>query len=188
MEEKKIKNPFLIGEKIYLRAAEAGDETIIATSENNPDARGSLYYALPSSLDTQLTRIKQKSLDHSTIFFTICTVEPDEPIGCTSFVRIDWVGRMATFYIAIAEKKNWSMGYGKEATRLMVDYAFATLNMNRIQLHVSVENERAISVYEKIGFIEEGRLRQAMYFDNHYIDFLLMGIIKEDWLKQRQKV
>ncbi len=180
-------NPFLIGEKIYLRAPEPGDENVIAASENHPDARSFLYYALPSSPETQAGRIKQKSQDHSTIFFTICTIEPDEPVGCTSFVRIDWAGRMATFYIAIAEKKNWSKGYGKEATKLMVDYAFASLNLNRVQLHVSVENERAVSVYEKTGFVKEGRLRQAMYFDNHYIDFLLMAIIKEDWLKLENK-
>ena len=185
MQEKNIKNPFLIGEKIYLRAMEPGDEIVIAASENHPDARGWLYYALPSSFETQALRLKQKEQDHSTIFFIICTKEPDRPIGCTQFVRIDWVGRMATFYIAIAEKENRSKGYGKEATKLMVDYAFATLNMNRVQLHVSSENERAITVYEKSGFIKEGKLRQAMYYENHYIDFYLMAILKEDWLKQK---
>ncbi len=182
-----MKNPFLIGTKIYLRSPEPGDETIIALSENHSDPRQYLYYAVPSSVETQRKRIEQKLQDHSTIFFTVCTNKPDEPIGCTSFVRIDWVGRMATFYIAIAEKENWSKGYGKEATKLMVDYAFNTLNFNRVQLHVSVENTRAINAYEKAGFIKEGTLRQAMFFDDHYIDFYLMAILKEDYLKLKNK-
>ena len=182
-----MKNPFLIGTKIYLRSPEPGDENIIALSENHPEPRQYLYYALPTSIETQWKRIELRMQDHSIIFLTICKIEDDKPIGCTSFVRIDWAGRMATFYIAIAEKENWSKGYGKEATQLMVDYAFNTLNFNRVQLHVSVENERAIKAYEKVGFIKEGTLRQAMYFDNHYIDFYLMALLKDDYINTENK-
>lgn len=178
-----MKNPFLIGNLIYLRSPEEGDEEIISISENNPISRQNLYYALPTNSTIQRDKIKQRLNDHSTIFFIICSTQNDKPIGCTSFVRIDWVGKMATYYIAIAEEENWNKGYGKEVTKLMVDYAFATLNFNRIQLHVSTENERAIKVYEKIGFVKEGFLREAMFFNNHYIDFYLMGMIKKDWEK-----
>ena len=90
---------------------------------------------------------------------------------------------MATFYIAIAEKENWSKGFGKETTRLMVDYAFETLNLNRVQLHVTVENERAVKVYKDIGFKIEGTMKQAMFHQNHYSDFYLMAILKEEWKK-----
>jgi RimJ/RimL family protein N-acetyltransferase len=178
-------NPFLIGEKIYLRAPEPGDEKIIALSENHPEARAYLYYALPTNIEHHKRLLEKRQDDHNAIWLTIATIEPDVPIGTTALVRIDWVGRMATFYIAIAESKNWSHGYGKEATRLVVDYAFGTLNFNRIQLHVSVENQRAIKAYEKVGFKIEGTLRQAMYFANRYHDFYLMAILKEDWLKDQ---
>jgi RimJ/RimL family protein N-acetyltransferase len=188
-EKFKMKNPFLIGEKIYLRAPENGDEEIVALSENHPEPRANLYYTFPTNLEIHADRLKQKQNDHTTIYFIICTKENDKPIGATAFVRIDWIGRMATFYIAIAESENWNKGYGKEATKLMTDYAFATLNLNRIQLHVSKENNRAIDVYEKIGFVKEGELREAMYFDSHYIDFYVMGILKKDWenLKSKRK-
>ena len=176
-----MRNPFLIGEKIYLRAPEQGDEIIYALSENHPQVRAYLYYALPTSTDFHRQRITEREKDPHQIWFTIATIEPDQPVGATGLVRIDWVGRMATFYIAIAEAKNWSRGYGREATRLMVDYAFGTLNLNRVQLHVSKENERAVKVYRQTGFTIEGTLRQAMYFDNRYIDFYLMAILKEDW-------
>ena len=178
-------NPFLIGTKIYLRAPEAEDAAVYALSENHPDARSFLYYALPTNVAQHKTRIEQRLNDHNSIWFTIATKEPDEPIGTIALVRIDWVGRMATFYIAIAESKNWSQGYGGEATRLLIDYAFDTLNFNRIQLHVSTENQRAIKAYQKTGFKIEGTLRQAMFFNNRYHDFYLMGILKEDWLKRK---
>ena len=174
-------NPFIIGEKIYLRAPEPGDERVFALSENHPDARHFLYYALPTNRQWQWEQIQQKVADPHTILFTIATKDPDEAIGNTAFVRIDWIGRMATFYIAIAEKANWSKGYGSEATRLMVKYAFETINLNRIQLHVSTENERAVKTYQKIGFKIEGTLRQAMFFDNRYHDFYLMALLKEEF-------
>ncbi len=178
-----MKNPFLIGEKVYLRSFENGDEIVVALSENHPEARQSLYYAFPVGREEILERIKQKEKDPSTIYLIICTRDDSKPIGSSAFVRIDWIGRMATFYITIAEKQNWDKGYGKETTQLMVDYAFETLNLNRVQLHVSKENERAVNIYEKIGFIKEGVLREAMYFDNRYVDFYLMGILKTDWEK-----
>ncbi len=176
-------NPFIIGEKIYLRAPVKGDEIIYALSENHPDARAYLYYAFPTNAEEQWEQIQKKIADPHTILFTIATKQPDKPIGNTAFVRIDWVGRMATFYIAIAEKENWSKGYGSEATKLMVQYAFKTLNLNRVQLHVSTENTRAVKTYQKIGFKIEGTLKQAMYFDGHYHDFYLMAILKDDYFK-----
>ncbi len=179
-------NPFIIGKRIYLRSPEPADEEIIALSENHPDPRETLYYALPSNIRIHKERIEAKQRDPHTVFFTIATINPDQPIGCTSLVRIDWVGRMATFYIAIARKKDWDHGFGREATRLMVDYAFATLNLNRVQLHVSTENVRAVKAYEKEGFLIEGTLRQAMFHENHYSDFYLMAILREDWEKGRK--
>jgi len=179
-------NPFIIGKKIYLRAPADGDEYIYALSENNPDARQFLYYALPTTLSQQKEKIISLVNDPNSVLFTICTKETDKPIGNTAFVRIDWVGRMATFYIAIAEKENWSQGYGSETTRMMVDYAFDTLNLNRIQLHVSTENQPALNTYRKIGFKEEGTLRQAMYFNGHYIDFYLMAILKDDYYTNKK--
>ncbi|NOX87972.1 MAG: GNAT family N-acetyltransferase [Calditrichaeota bacterium] len=176
-------NPFLIGEKIYLRSPLPGDEKIYALSENHPDARSYLYNALPTSPNWHWEQIQNKMNDHNTILLTIATINPDEPVGNTAFVRIDWVGRMATFYIAIAESKNRSKGYGSEATRLMIAYAFDTLNFNRVQLHVSADNERAVKTYQKTGFRIEGTLRQAMFFGNRYHDFYVMGILKQDWEK-----
>jgi RimJ/RimL family protein N-acetyltransferase len=93
---------------------------------------------------------------------------------------------MAVYYIAIAEKENWSKGFGKEVTNMMVEYAFETLNLNRIQLHVSVENERAVNAYKKVGYQIEGTLRQAMFHHGRYVDFFVMGILKEDWLKNKE--
>ena len=146
-----MKNPFIIGEKIYLRAPEEGDEKIIATTENHPDSRESLFYALPFNLDSIRDKWNKLRDDSNTIVLIICSKNPDKPIGIAAFHRIDWVGRMAIFYIAIADTENRSKGFGSEATKLIMDYAFNTLNLNRVQLHAFFPNKftTAVSKYIK---------------------------------------
>jgi diamine N-acetyltransferase len=175
-----MKNPFIIGEKIYLRAPEDGDEEIIAITENHPDSRKSLFYAFPTDLESIRDKWNKFRDDPNTIVLIICSKNPEKPIGIAAFHRIDWVGRMAIFYIAIADMENRSKGFGSETTKLIMDYAFNTLNLNRVQLHVAVKNEKAINVYKKIGFEIEGTLRQAMYQDGKYHDFYVMGLLKKD--------
>jgi len=176
-----MKNPFIIGEEIYLRAPEEGDEEVIATTENHPDSRETLFYALPTDLNSINEKWTKYNDDPNTIVFIICSKNPDKPIGITAFHRIDWVSRMAIFYIAIADMENRSKGFGSEATKLIMNYVFNTLNLNRVQLHVAVKNEKAIAVYKKIGYEVEGTLRQAMFREGKYHDFYVMGLLKKDY-------
>jgi len=180
-----LKEMFLEGKTIFFRAYKDDDEIMIARIENHPDVRETLFYAFPTSAEQQKKKILQNVKDPNTVIFTICRKEDGEPIGQTALFRIDWVGRMAVFYIGIADKENWSKGYGSEATAMMIEYAFQTLNLNRIQLHVAVENEGAVKVYQRTGFEIEGTLREAMYHHGIYSDFYVMGILKKDWLKEQ---
>jgi RimJ/RimL family protein N-acetyltransferase len=73
-------------------------------------------------------------------------------------------------------------GLGSEATRLVVDYAFQSTNINRIELDVYAFNPRARHVYEKAGFLFEGTKRSALKFDGEYVDADGMAILRSDWL------
>ena len=180
-----MQNPFIIGKLIYLRAPEAGDEAIIAVSENLPEPRKNLFYNLPTSVADQKDKLIREHADPNTIILTICSREADMAIGKTGFYRIDWVGRMALFYLAISEPANWQKGFGSEVTGLMIQYAFETLNFNRLQLHVHVDNKAAVKVYKNHGFVIEGTLREAMYHYGRYCDFFVMGILKKEYKQRR---
>jgi RimJ/RimL family protein N-acetyltransferase len=172
---------FIQGDKVYLRAFRNGDEEMIARIENHPLPRKTLFYAFPTSPGQQLEKTMKQIADSNTIVFTICRNLDDEPIGQTAFFRIDWVGRMAVFYIGIADAVNRSKGFGSEACRMMVDYAFNTLNLNRIQLHVAIENTAAVKTYQTCGFVIEGELREAMFHEGRYCNFYVMGLLRSDW-------
>lgn len=177
-------NPFLIGEKIYLRPIEPEDAKFLAKGENNPIVRESLFLALPVSLATEQEKVDQFIKSKDAIVLIIVEKTTNQPVGQTAFFRIDYISRAAVFYLAILDPACWSKGFGSEATQLMVDCAFKTLNLNRIQLHVCAENTPAIKIYERVGFEKEGVLRQAMFRNGNYVDFWVMGILRSDWLKK----
>ncbi len=112
------------------------------------------------------------------------TPDPVEPawklIGSLAFDSIDWRTRAAEFGIVIGDKSYWNQGYGTEAVRLLVGHGFHMLNLHRIYLHVYETNPRAIRAYQKVGFVEEGRERQAEFRGGRYIDVLRMSILRDE--------
>ncbi|WP_203580871.1 GNAT family N-acetyltransferase [Microbacterium hibisci] len=76
-------------------------------------------------------------------------------------------------------------GLGVEATRMLVDHAFRSTDVNRIELEVYDFNPRARHVYEQSGFVEEGRRRQAFTFDGSRIDAFIMSILREEWERRQ---
>lgn len=88
--------------------------------------------------------------------------------------------------IGIGDPAYQGRGYGREALRLLLDYAFRIRNLRRACLHVSAFNERAIRAYRALGFIEEGRLRQHIWIGDRYDDELCMGMLRDEWDTARQ--
>lgn len=174
---------FISGNKVYLRPIEEEDLQMIYVGKNSEKIVHALHLFKPLTFAQVKEEIISMCNNKETTLFTICSVENDVPLGITAFVRIDWVSRAAVFFIALFNSDIWSKGFGSEATSLMVKFAFDTLNLNRIQLHVSNENPNAIKAYTKAGFQLEGTLREAMYYDNRYIDFSVMGLLRNDYYK-----
>ncbi len=106
-------------------------------------------------------------------------------IGNVKLGPIHWVHRRATFGILIGEKDCWGRGVGLEATRLMVEYGFQRLNLNRIDLGVFAEHEAAVRCYEQAGFKVEGRMREDLFLDGEYKDRLRMGLLRAEYKPEK---
>ncbi|HYM16737.1 MAG TPA: GNAT family protein [Dehalococcoidia bacterium] len=91
----------------------------------------------------------------------------------------------ANLGIGIGEQAYRSHGYGSDAVRTLVRFAFAEMNLNRVELDVFDYNERAIACYRKCGFVEEGRRRQARYARGVYHDTVVMAVLRNQWLAHR---
>jgi RimJ/RimL family protein N-acetyltransferase len=102
-------------------------------------------------------------------------------IGIADYRDVDSVTRSCTVGITIGEKDLWGQGFGSEALRLLIRYLFDHLNLHRVQLDTWSGNERAMRSFARIGFREEGRLRDAVWGPGRYFDSVVMGLLRSDW-------
>jgi len=155
---------------------------------NDPEITQNLNMFRPFTRMMEEDWIENLKNRDDTIVFAI--IIPDENnveklIGNCGIHAIDWKNRVAEVGITIGEKEYQSKGYGTEAMEVLLEYGFKTVNLNRIQLRVYEFNSRAINSYNKIGFIEEGRMRQAIFINGDYHDVIFMSILQEEWLKEK---
>lgn len=179
-------NPFAIGEKVYLRPMELADGPLCARWLNHPEIRRTTLRARPLNLQDEDEFIERMRVSTSDVAFVIVERASDRPVGGTGLHQIDWRSRHACFGLTIGDPADWGKGYGTEATRLLVDHAFETMNLHRVWLQVIEYNERGIRVYEKIGFKKEGLLREEHYREGRYWNTWLMAILRQDWDACRQ--
>jgi RimJ/RimL family protein N-acetyltransferase len=85
------------------------------------------------------------------------------------------------FGIVIGEKAHWNRGFGTEATRLALRFAFGELNLHRVELEVFAFNKRAIRAYEKAGFRLEGTRLQSHFHNGAYHDAHIMGVLSDEF-------
>lgn len=114
--------------------------------------------------------------------------ETDRLIGTCAFSQLDGDNGSALFHITIGERDCWGRGYGTEATALMLDHAFGTLRLHRVGLAVFAFNDRAIRSYRKVGFVVEGRSREAIWRDGRFSDEIHMSVLAEEWQEIRGRV
>ena len=98
-------------------------------------------------------------------------------------LRPNPLGRWADLGIFIGEKAFWSRGYGADAIRTILRYAFLAMRLNRVSLTTDELNARALRCYEKCGFVREGLLRQQRLVDGQFHNAVLMGILREEFLE-----
>jgi len=101
-------------------------------------------------------------------------------IGDCGLWDFDITSRRCELGIAIGERDCWGKGYGREAVRLLVDYAFRHHNLVKVCLETTADNERAIRAYEAAGFQREGLLRRHAWVDGTYLDVVVMGALRDD--------
>ena len=123
----------------------------------------------------------------SEFFFTIRTLEDDQLIGFIGLGGLQWAHGDTWVGIGLGERKYWSKGYGTDAMRIILRYAFTELNLHRVSLDTFEYNPRAIRSYEKAGFKIEGRVRQLLNREGRRWDVIYMGILREEWEKIRDE-
>ena len=124
---------------------------------------------------------RANSRGDAVVQFTIYEKDSGRPIGTTGLHDIDHRNRTALFGITIGEPDARGKGYGTEATRLMLDYAFTVQGLHNVMLHVHEYNPAGIRAYTRVGFKEFGRRRKSQYMSGRYWDVIHMECLATEW-------
>lgn len=174
----------IYGDGIRLRAPEPGDLENFVKWLNDPEVIAGLQLYAPLSLKDEEAWFENMLTRPPAEHAMVIEVEREgqwQPVGNCGMHNIDWRIRSAELGIFIGDKSRWNQGIGTQVMRLLLQYGFNTLNLNRIALEVYDSNPRAIRSYEKAGFVLEGRKRQATYLNGKYSDVLIMSVLRSEW-------
>lgn len=180
----------IIGERVRLRAVERDDLPRFVHWLNDPEVTAGLTLVTPLSLAQEekwFERVLAGPPENAPMVIEINTPRGWESVGNLGLHSVNWRDREAELGIFIGEKAFWNQGYGEEVICLLLDYAFWQLNLHRVFLRVHADNPRAVRCYEKVGFVHEGRMRQACYNKGEYVDVLVMGVLRSEWKEKGQK-
>jgi len=178
-----LKNPFIVGEQVYLRGLELGDLENLVCWMNNSEVTYYLFMGdRPANLERLKEQFERERRSQNDIVFAVMHKESDTHIGWTGLYTINWISRSAEFRNFIGEKTHWNKGIGTEVAKLLIKYAFNKLNLNKVWLGVNTEHKGAIRSYEKAGFVREGILRQEIYRNGKYYDAVRMSIVRQEYM------
>lgn len=118
-------------------------------------------------------------------YFHLRTLADDTLIGFVVLFNLKWPGASADMAIGIGEPAYRGKGYGSEALRLILDYAFSEVGLYRVGLTVMEYNSAAIKSYERAGFVREGAKRKAVLRDGNRYDLVYYGILRDEWLVRK---
>lgn len=173
----------LKGSKVTLRAISRDDLARLCQFNNDLEVElaGGGDPPLPQSLERLQADFDQQAARGGRDGTSFAIEADGKVIGQCGLFQFDTVARTCALGIAIGDKAYWGRGYGREAVRLLVEYAFQHHNLHKVYLTVNGNNERAIRSYRACGFVEEGRLRQHAWNSGAYIDLVYMGILRDEW-------
>lgn len=174
----------IIGDRIYLSPKNVSEETVQKYTEwmnsfqvtDYIDNSANLY-----SYTAEKEFLEKSAKDTDNVNFDIVNLENNTLLGSIALIKIKPVPRSATLGVFIGDCKYLGKGYGTEAIRLILEYAFKYLNLHSVKLEVLSCNERAHKCYLKCGFKDTGYARDRAYINGKYYNELHMDILDTEF-------
>ena len=129
---------------------------------------------------------KQVEENKNFYYFTIRAKADDRLIGKAAVQWIEWTNGNGFLELGIGAAEERGKGYGTQALRLLLRFAFAELNLFRVSAIVPEYNEGAIALLKKFGFVQEVCRRQSLERDGRRWDLLIFGLLNDEWRNQAE--
>lgn len=165
-----------------LREITDSDLKLILEQRNHPDVRSWMFDSSLISEESHhlwFSKLKEDSSKRSYIY-----QENDMPLGIINFSRLNSQRGAEWGFYAFP---NATRGTGTKLAIEALDKYFLELNGRKLNAEVLSTNTRSIMFHLKLGFVEDGKLREAHLVDNKYVDIHQFGILKDEWLQKRKE-
>ena len=111
----------------------------------------------------------------------------DQLCGVVGFHRIDWLNRSTSIGYWLGENFQ-GKGLITKACATILDYSFGRMGLNRIEIRCATENYKSQAIPKRLGFKEEGLIRQAEWLYDHYVDHIVYGMLESEWNNNQRLV
>lgn len=169
---------FASGDSVALRTIEEDDLEFLAAARNDPAVRRPLTVNRPTNGE-QTREFFEDAISTDDGVNLLVAVD-EEPVGMVSLFEEDDVAGTATiaYWVVPDEQGN---GYCTAGVGLLCEYAFADRRLNKLRADVLATNDASRRVLEKLGFVEEGLLREEKFAYGDYVDVHRFGLLAGDW-------
>jgi ribosomal-protein-alanine N-acetyltransferase len=180
-----MKNAFLAGSKIYLRALTEEDLNANYREWFNDEevCRYNSHHRFPNYDENMREYYERVIKSRANLVLAICDTKTDAHIGNIALENIDSVNRSAEFAILIGSKAFWGTGVGKDAATILIRHGFDQLNLHRIYCGTSEDNIGMRKLADTLGFKEEGRARDDIFKNGTFKNIVRYGLLDNEFQK-----
>ena len=165
------------GERVQLRRMGPKDAADVVRLRSDPEVQGQLFSERPPTVNEHLRWLAEVEARGDRLEFMIVERTSGRSVGTIGLSHIDSKHHRAEYGVVIGEPGARGKGLASEASRLLLGYAFGTLRLHRVYLHVFVHNEPARRLYRRVGFEPEGVLRQHVWKGDQFHDVAVMAVL-----------
>lgn len=166
------------GDRVFLRPMESSDIDDVLRMRSDPEVLAQLFSNAPPTREGHLQWLARIQTEHTRQEFMIVERTTGRNVGTIGLSHIDREHRRAEFGVLIGDPRVRGKSLASEASRMVIEYAFATLGIQRLYLHTFPDNEPAIRLYRKLGFHEEGVLQQHVVKNGQRRNVVVMGLLR----------
>lgn len=170
------------GKTVALRPVEETDYHLIHAWMNHPEVWRSMDYEMPFSLADVKEDVERSRKEGQPFTITV----KDRPVGRIGLNRFRRRDRICSLYMFIGEPAFWGQGYARDAVMTLLGYAFDRLDLNQVELWTLADNNRALAMYAKCGFVEEARLRERSFKQGRWVDHVVMSVSRDEFARARE--
>jgi len=170
------------GERIYLTELDRGNAETIRGWLNDPEVHEYLVVGhIPVTREAEEYYYDREAASTDRYTFEIHLIEDGRYIGNVGIKDVNLVNRRAELGLVIGSKEDWGQGYGAEAIVTCLHFAFDTLGLHSVRLRAHQDHGRGLGLYRRVGFVEVGREREAVFQHGRFADYVVLDILDREF-------